>query len=230
MMILPLACLMTACGTVPERSDGPVHQRPPDSALDPTGYAELAPHHVDEVFTEQMAAFRNCGASLPGAFVSGVARIMFLLDEKGRVQKAFTIESDVGSLKVEQCLLTAARFMEFPVPSGSGPARFVRPFPINQAARGMARPQAESWGYAAVRGRRDAIRTCRTQYGYDGPFHLTTYVGGRGRALSAGFHSRQPTPDGFSDCVVGVIEETTFPDVGGAVVKHRLLVEFLPDD
>lgn len=229
--LFALAALLAAgCGVAPDRGDGPVHQRPPDSKLDPSGYAELAPHHVDTVFAEQSAGFDNCNRELPGAFVSGVARLMFLLDPRGRVEQVFVIESDVGSLKVEQCLVTAGRFMEFPVPPSGKRSRFVRSFAINPAAEDMARPMAESWGYAAIRGRRDAIRDCRARYGYDGPFHLTTYVGGRGQALSAGFHARQQTPDDFAHCVVRVVEETTFPDTGGAVVEHRILVEFLPDD
>lgn len=225
-----IACLLAACGVGPQTDNGPVHQRPPDSRLDPSGYAELAPHLVDAVFAEQQAGFSNCGRNLPGAFVGGVARLMFLVDEKGRVDQVYVVESDVGSLDVERCLLTAGRFMEFPVQKGSGKSRFVRAFPINPAARGTVNEQPESWGYPTIRGRRDAIRKCRSEYGYEGPFHLTAFIGGRGRVLSAGFHARQPTPDGFADCVVRVTSETDFPDTSGQVVKYRALVEYLPDD
>lgn len=222
--------LLLGCSAAPADPSGPTHQRPPDSRLDPTGYAELAPHHVDAVFAEQSAGFNTCGRKASGAFVGGVARLMFLLDPRGRVEHVYVAESDVGSLEVERCLLTAARFMEFPVPPKSGRTRFVRAFPVNPAARGTVPEQPEPWAYPTIRGRRDAIRRCRADYGYDGPFHLTAFIGGRGRALSAGFHARHNTPDDFAECVVRVIEETTFPDTGGQVVKYRALVEFLPDD
>lgn len=230
---LPLLCLtalLVGCGTVPNPETGPSHQRPPDSKLDPSGYAELAPHHVDAVFAEQDAGFRNCGRDLPGAFVGGVARLMFLLDTRGRVEQVYVAESDVGSLDVERCLVSAGRFMEFPVPANSGKTRFLRAFPINPAARGTVAERGESWGYPTIRSQRDPIRGCRSEYGYDGPFHLTMFVGGRGRVLSAGFHARNQTPDGFADCVVRVVGETTFPDTAGQVIKYRALVEFLPDD
>ncbi len=230
LVALALLPLLAACGVAPQADDGPVHQRPPDSRLDPDGYAELPPHVVDAVFAEQKAGFSNCGRNLPGAFVGGVARLIFLLDEQGRTEQVYVAESDVGSIDVERCLLTAARFMEFPVPRGSGKTRFVRAFPINPAARGTVTEQPESWGYPTIRGRRDAIRQCRARYRYDGPFHLTTFIGGRGRVLSAGFHARHATPEGFADCVIRVIRETTFPDTGDQVMKYRALVEFLPDD
>lgn len=226
-----LLALLTACGVAPTAENGTAsHQRPPDSKLDPTGYPELAPHHVDAIFAEQQAGFSACGRDAPGAHVGGVARLMFLLEPTGRVEEVFVAESDIGSIDVERCLLTAARFLEFPVPPGSGRTRFIRAFPVNASARNSLSQQPESWGYPTVRGRRDAIRKCRADYGYDGPFHLTMFVGGRGRVLSAGFHARQPTPDGFADCVVRVMGETTFPDTGGQIVKYRALVEFLPDD
>lgn len=225
-----LAALAIGCGVAAHNADGPTHQRPPDSRLDPNGYAEISQEHVDAVFAEQQAGFNVCSRKASGAFVGGVARLMFLLGATGRVEHVYVAESDVGSLDVERCLLTAARFMEFPVPPGSGRTRFIRSFPVNPAARGTVAEQPESWGYPTIRGRRDAIRTCRADYGYDGPFHLTAFIGGRGRALSAGFHARHNTPDGFADCVVRVIDETTFPDTGGQVVKYQALVEYLPDD
>jgi len=228
--VLSICLLLTGCGVAANDHGRPTHQRPPDSRLDPTGYAELAPHHVDAVFAEQEAGFITCGRRAAGSNVGVVARHMVLLGPKGRVEHVYVAESDVGSLEVERCLLTAARFMEFPVPPQSGRTRFVRAFPVNPAARGTVVEKPESWGYPTIRGRRDAIRKCRADYGYDGPFHLTAFVGGRGRALSAGFHARHNTPDGFADCVVRVVDETSFPDTAGQVVKYRALVEFLPDD
>ncbi|MEZ4434339.1 MAG: hypothetical protein R3F65_18195 [bacterium] len=228
-----LALLMTlalGCSASPNTPTGPIHQRPPDSVLDPTGYAELAPQHVDAIFAEQQAGFRNCNDAKPGPYVSGTARLQFLLDARGRVEEVFVTESDIGSRAVEDCLVRTARFLEFPLPPESGPARFVRAFPFNEAAHRVARPVPESWGYTQVRAEREAIRTCRRTYGYEGPFHLTAYIGGRGRVLSAGFHARQQTRDDFADCVLAVIREIRFPDAGSGVVKYRLLIELLPDD
>lgn len=221
---------LAACSASPDSPDGPIHQRPPDSVLDPSGYAELAPHHVDAIFTEQQAGFRNCNDEKPGPYVSGTARLQFLLDERGRVDEVFVTESDIGSRAVEDCLVRTARFLEFPLPQGSGPARFVRAFPFNEAAHRVSRPMPESWGYTQIRARREEIRRCRRTYGYEGPFHLTTYVGGRGKVMSAGFHARQQTADDFADCVLAVVRDTQFPDAGSAIIKYRLLVELLPDD
>lgn len=209
---------------------GAVHQRSPDEAFDPTGYSTLAPQHVDAIFAENAAGLDNCKRRAAGPFVSGIVRLQFVLDERGRTETVFVAESDVGSYKVEDCLLQTARFLEFPVPPGSGRSQFVRAIPINEAARRMTLPQPESWGYTALRARRDAFRGCRSRYGYQGPFHLTLYVGGRGGVLSAGFHARSATPEGFGACVVQVAEETTFPGAGDRIVRYRALIELLADD
>lgn len=229
---LALALLVVGCSASPATDDptGPIHQRPPDAAFDARGYAELAPHHVDAIFAEQQAGFTNCKERQAGPYISGVARLQFLLNAQGRVDEVFVTESDIGSREIEDCLVRSASYLEFPLPPGSGAVRFVRGFPWNPMAARVARLQPESWGYTQIRARRDAIRTCRRTYGYEGPFHITAYIGGRGRVLSSGLHARQKMPDGFADCVTAVVRETIFPDAGAAVVKYRLLVELLPDD
>lgn len=228
-----LCALVVGCSGIqveaPPRP-GAIHQRSPDEAFDPTGYSALAPQHVDAIFAENAAGLDNCKRRAAGPFVSGVVRLQFVLDERGRTETVFVADSDVGSYKVEDCLLQTARFLEFPVPPDSGRTQFVRSIPINEAARRISLPQPESWGYTALRARRDAFRTCRTRYSYQGPFHLTLYVGGRGRVLSAGFHARNITPEGFAACVVQVAEETEFPGAGDRVVRYRALVELLADD
>jgi hypothetical protein len=230
--VVALALLIAGCSASPatDETTGPIHQRPPDAVLDASGYAELAPHHVDAIFAEQQAGFRNCKDQQAGPYVSGVARLQFLLDAQGRVDEVYVAESDIGSREIEACLVRAASYLEFPLPPDSGPVRFLRGFPWNPAAARVARPQPESWGYTQLRDRRDAIRTCRRTYSYEGPFHLTAYIGGRGRVLTSGLHARQKMPDGFAECVTQVVRDTIFPDAGSGVVKYRLLIELLPDD
>lgn len=184
---------------------------------------------VFDVINQQMAGFNNCFGRSEGSFVSGEVQLSFVVAPTGRVSSVHVSESDLGSWKVEDCLVQTGSFLEFPRPEGGGPAKFIFPFTWNERARRLALPVNEAWGYATLRKHRDLIRGCRTTHGFDGPFHLTMYVGPRGNVLATGFHAKSAPSKNFPVCVVQTLAPVRFPDPGARTVKYRALVEDLPD-
>lgn len=235
-----LASLLCACGPAPIRKtpDELEHKPPPDAQPPPPrsdGMAvegllgTLDDEQVFSVVSEQMAGFNNCFSRAEGSFVAGEVQLSFVVAPTGRVASVHVSESDLGSWKVEDCLVQTAGFLEFPRPDGGGPAKFIFPFTWNEPARRLAKPVDEAWAYKTLRANRKIIRDCRATHGFEGPFHLTTYVGPRGTVLSMGFHAKNAPKRTFPACVVQALQQLTFPDPGARTIKYRALVEDLPD-
>ncbi len=236
------ALLLLACGTTPARDgpgeithkpppDDPFRHRPqPDDGMEIEGQqGTLDDEEVSRVIEEQMAGFRNCFRHTAGTFVAGNVLLQFVVAPTGRVQTVWIAESDLGSWPVEDCLLQAARFLEFPRPSGGGPARFAFPFSWNERASRLSSPIGVEWGYEALRGKRVLFDACRERNRFKGAFHLTVYIGRKGQVLSAGFHADHPAGD-FAACAVTALNDVPFPNPGGRIVKYQTLMEDLPDE
>lgn len=189
---------------------------------------QISEFAVQSVMETQMAGFNNCFKHVAGSYVSGEVQLSFKVNTDGRVKEVFVSQSTLGSWPVEDCLVQTARFLEFPPPEG-GPARFIYPFMWNQAGRRLSQTMDASWGYPTLRKNRDTIRACRSTHRFEGPFHVTLYVGARGKVLSAGMHANMDSGDRFPACVVENIEAMTFPDPGSATAKYSILIEDLPD-
>ncbi|MCB9544769.1 MAG: AgmX/PglI C-terminal domain-containing protein [Myxococcales bacterium] len=239
--IMGLALVALAgCGTQGPTPPPPPdfdHRPPPDDPGPGQGgggmeveglLGRLSDYAIQEAIQAQMAGFNNCFQRAGGAFVNGEVQLSFLVGVDGRVREVFVSESSLGSWSIEDCLVQTARFLEFPPPEG-GPARFIFPFLWNDAARRLTRQMDAAWGYETVRGNRKLVRECRATHKVEGSFHITVYVGARGRVLDAGFHSAKPTGDRFPACIVEAVRSMTFPDPGAATYKYALLVEDLPD-
>jgi hypothetical protein len=239
----PLALFLIACGggggqqTV-RKPDPLEHAPPPDSRLEAhddgmtvegtTGVLDDA--DVRAVIDSQMGGFRNCfQQQQSSSYVSGEVLLDFVVRADGRVDRVWVAQSDLGSWRVEDCLVTTAKYLEFPPPQGGGRARFAFPFAWNQAGARLSAPVEQAWGYPTLRAQREAIRACRKAHDFTGPFHLTVYVGRLGRVLAVGFDSATAPDELFPACVAQTVEGLTFPDPGQRTVKYRALVEDFPD-
>jgi hypothetical protein len=216
-----LSFLLVACG-------GGRTTRPADDLAD-ADPAGLDDAQIRQAIDAQAGGFRNCfQQNLNETFVSGDVLLDFVVGKDGRVAQVWVARSDLGAWRVEDCLVSTARFLEFPPPQHGGKARFAFPFTWNQAGAGLAAPIEQAWGYTTLSDQRDAIRRCRQTHKFDGPFNLTVYVGRLGRVLSVGLDSTQPPGDTFPACVAQAVEGLTFPDPGQRIVKYRALVEDFP--
>lgn len=233
-----IAAALAACGPTVNQKPTVEHKPPPDAKDPPPATDGMAVDGLlgtlndDEVFgvmNQHMAGFNNCFDRTEGSFVAGEVQLSFEVAPNGRVASVHVSESDLGSWRVEDCLVQTASFLEFPRPDGGGPARFIFPFSWNEPARRLSKPVDEAWGYETLRANRRLIRDCRAAHRFEGPFHVTMYVGARGRVLSAGFHAKRPPTKEFPACVVQALAPVTFPDPGARTVKYRALIEDLPD-
>ena len=155
--------------------------------------------------------------------------VEFAVDRSGRVENAGVVRSDLGSWKVEDCLIETAGFLAFPRPEG-GKTRFAYTFPGPTVGKRLVRTVDPAWGYPTLRSARRPINDCRRRYQYEGPFHITAYVGPLGEVLDAGFDAKQAPPRELAACVVGVVRGLRFPAGGREVTKYRALIENLDDD
>jgi len=235
-IVLGVVLGLAACGANVDQSNRPrpvsIEHKPPPDERDGTAVSGttgvLDDDEVRTVMHEHMAGFNNCFRHGAGSFVSGKVLLQFVVNQVGRVDQVYVFESDVGSWRIEDCLVQTARYLEFPHPGGGGGARFAFPLSYNEPGRRLSVPVDRAWGYTTLRKNRDPIRRCRNKHHFEGPFNLTIYVGRLGKVLSAGFDSPTQPGDAFPACVVEIVEALRFPNPGQKVVKYRALVEDLP--
>ncbi len=225
---LLVSMFCAACGGEPDRPRRYEHKETPgsDGAGPVTG--RLDPGTIRQVMQQQAAGFNNCFRRNAGSFVSGVARLRFVVGGSGRVEQVWVARADLGSWAIEDCLVQSARFLEFPPPDG-GRARFDFPYRWNEVGDRLAQRVDEGWGYRALVKHRPEIERCRKLHGFDAPFQITAYIGRKGQALSVGMHAETRPADEFVACAVHAVERISFPDPGHRVVKYKALVEDLRD-
>jgi hypothetical protein len=218
-----------ACGPATHKPD--VDHKPPPDAREGTGRFEgrLDAEDVRRVVKAQQAGFDNCFRRATGQFLAGDVYVQFVVGAGGRVQQASVQRSELGSWVVEDCLIETAFFLEFPPPVG-GEATFAYPFAGPTVGRRLTQAVDPAWGYETIRGARKAINRCRSEYGYQGPFHITVYVGPLGVVLDAGFDALDRPKREFPACVHSTVRGLRFPNPGNRTVKYRTIVETLDDD
>ena len=226
--LLICAVFGAGCGGEPEGPRRYEHKVTPGSEGGGPITGALEPGTIRQVMQQQAAGFNNCMRKNAGSFVSGEARLRFVVGQRGRVEQVWVARADLGSWAVEDCLVQSARFLEFPPPQG-GRARFDFPFRWNEVGARLAERVDEGWGYGELVKHRPEVERCRKLHGFDAPFRITAYVGRKGQALSVGMHAETRPSDEFVACAVHAVEAVKFPDPGHRVVKYQALVEDLRD-
>ncbi len=226
---LAAALALSGCGGGGTSARGH-HKPPPDEKPGEGQYAgRLDASDIQRVITQHKAGFNNCLNKGGASYLSGDVIVELAVAETGRVAYAGVARSDLGSWVIEDCLVETAGFLAFPRPQGGG-ARFAYTFPGPTIGRRLVHPMDASWGYRTLRRARKPINDCRRRYDYDGPFHITAYVGAQGQVLDAGFDAKLRPRREFAACVVGVVRGLTFPPGAAGTAKYRALIENLDDD
>jgi hypothetical protein len=120
---------------------------PPPSELIVPGTGELAPEAIATVVTAALPTFRRCyeDALAYAPELWGRLGVRFHVNEKGKTDEAFEVESRFPDERLTLCVLRAARNLVFPTPTG-GDLRFVVPLRFS-SDRSAAAP-VEAVGHA----------------------------------------------------------------------------------
>jgi len=185
-----------------------------DSAMQTAGLTgSLAPSEIGSTLRPREEPFSACFATGAGRLraLGGQIRLNFRIDEGGRVQHVFPVDSTVGHREIEECLLDVAYETHFPRPHG-GQAEFSWFLSFEAADPGRV---PVTWDASRVRRvvvRRSGrvLSRCRPSSS-TATYQVTAYVGRSGRIISAGAAVSDPDAVDGLDCVVEAVSRWRLP-------------------
>jgi hypothetical protein len=149
-------------------------------------------------------------------FLSGNVVLGFRIKRDGTVRTVDLAESNLGSWRVEKCLLDVGRGLRFVEPEG-GEATFTVPLEFQGARGEVLSWEAERLGKRLPTLDKKIEKTCRG-VGRKNRAQVTLYLGRRGKVRSVGF-AGAAVPDDWKDCAEAVISESELIDPRGQLVK-----------
>ena len=230
-LVLGATALSSACGSGPpaktaneEKGEEPRDDGKP--SLDVSSeIGALDEDKVTKTFSTTVKDLQSCldqGAKRV-EFLSGSVAFFLRIDQHGKVAHSHLEESTLGDRETEKCMLGALGRKEWPAPVGglTGLARKSFDFdPPNDV-----RPPTE-WNAGAISSalaeKKGELEKCTR--GSDATFTATMYVSTDGKVLAAGVAPPDEAGEQAVDCLVGVLQGTTFPSPGSwpAKVTFRL--------
>jgi hypothetical protein len=125
-------------------------------------------------------------------YLGGQMKLSFRIDSKGKVKQIILVESDLGSLVVERCVLSELMRAAFPPPRG-GETEFSFPLTFS----GNMEPNW--WGPKKVRRRLRRLERGLEPEKVPPGLMLTFYVDRRGRVVSVGMSADGPIDEALAD-------------------------------
>jgi hypothetical protein len=149
-------------------------------------------------------------------FLSGHVILGFRIKRDGSVKNVDLAESDLGSWKVEKCLLDVSRALQFVEPEG-GEATFTVPLEFQGGRGEVSSWEAERLGKRLPTLDKKIDKACKG-VGRRNRAQVTLYLGRRGKVRSVGFAGAH-VPDEWKDCAEAIISESVLVDPRGQLVK-----------
>jgi len=221
------ATLLSGCGgsePTPKLADeAPEVRERPERPINATSeIGGLNEDEVDAAFKSSLKGLQRCldkGASRV-EFLGGSVSFFLKIDSAGQVSAAYLEESTLGDRATERCMLDTMRKKTWPKPVGGehGLARKSFSFdpPNDVRAPTDWTPADAEPGLKSIS---SALSECKS--GASG-FAATLYVGTDGKVLAAGVTPPDEAGDSAVDCLVGVLEDATFPSPGSWPAKVKL--------
>lgn len=146
-------------------------------------------------------------------FLAGDLRIELRIGEDGRVLSATLPSSSVGDLRLETCVLDAARALSWPRPEGgrTGLASNEMHFPM----KGDREPIPWAADKAQPTLARAPLQPCAAR----GAVEVTVYIDTDGKVIAAGASAPDPERPETAACVVKAIQGLRFPSPGSWPAK-----------
>lgn len=175
---------------------------------------------VNATFEKSLQGLQRCltrGASRV-EFLGGAVSFFLKVGTDGKIQHAHLEASTLGDHATETCMLDVLKRKEWPPPVGGDVGLARKSFDFDPP--NDVRPPTD-WDSENVREaldeKGDAISDCKG--GSRGTFTATMYVDIEGKPLAVGV--TPPDEDGGSavECLVGLLEDTTFPSPGSWPAK-----------
>lgn len=213
--------MFTACG-----GSEPPPQTPQTEAVDDD---EDAVGHIGAMAEiggmpeeETVAAFRGAFGPIQQCFITGARRIEYLggeiavqvrVGQAGKVQAVFAERSSIGDRQTERCMFEALEHADWPAPVGGLVGIAQNSFEFEMTGDVRAPVIIDDFDSAeALAPHLQAIRDCKGSS--TGSFTATVYVDTDGSPLAAGIAAPNADAESKSDCLVGVLEQATFPSPG----------------
>jgi hypothetical protein len=175
---------------------------------------------VEATFKKSLGALQNClnDGSSRVEFLGGSVAFFLKIDARGRIEHAHLESSTLGDRATERCMLKALSRKSWPKPIGGavGLARKSFEFdPPNDVRPPTDWPEEEV--RPTVEKMSGKLRSCKN--GTRGVFRATAYVAADGSVLTASVTPPDEQGEQDVDCLVEVVEQTTFPSPGSWPAK-----------
>ena len=148
-------------------------------------------------------------------FLAGELRLEVRVGEDGKVKHAFLPRSTVGDLRLESCVLEAARGLPWPRPEGglTGIAANDFSFPMKGDREATPWPADRAQSTLASA----ALQPCKN--GLKGAAEVTLYVDTDGKVIAAGASQPDPERPEVASCIVKAVSGLKFPSPGSWPAK-----------
>jgi hypothetical protein len=221
-----LVLLAAGCGGSDEQpvtpTDEPSSTRPrgPQLNMD-ADIGALDEGKVRSTFEKQSKKISSCfekGSSrLP--YMAGEIRFHIRVDQSGKAKSVHAIDSSLGDLETEECMISALESASWPAPEGGREGIAESPFSFDPG--GSTRPPVDiepsTLGKEEAKVR-EVIAGCKSSSGA-GRLKTTIYVEADGKVKAVGVSGEDPASRPAAKCVSDGIRELKLPSPGSYAGK-----------
>ncbi len=210
----------------PPKDNAPTPASAAESMRVESNLGEMDAAQVERVFRQSQADLRRCydDAAKTQHYLGGRMQLKVQVPPSGQPRAVSVVESTLGSLDVERCVVGLIEKMRFPPPKG-GEGELTYPFEC------ASRTPVGNWPSAriaeAIEKKRSALRACtkskstKAKSAGAAAFAATLYIGPGGKATSVGFSADAPLDEKLTRCVAKHLLSVQYDDPLGQMVKVR---------
>jgi len=220
-VLLGLLLLAGASSVAKKPALGHEGAAPADDGMHVEGtIGEMDSKQVEQLFSQHQPAMRRCydEAAESLHYLGGSMQIKVHVATSGQPRAVTIVESNLGSVEVERCIVGIIEKLRFPAPKG-GEGEVSYPF----SAAG--RTPVGTWPAERISGpvekKRGALKGCfgKGKAGPASSLRATLYIGPGGKATSVGFSADAPLFDKLTRCVAKQLLANQYDDPLGQMVK-----------
>lgn len=227
--LLSFVALATGCGgsgeqpqTAADSGDAP---RPSGPSLNMDAeIGALDEGKVRSTFEKQSRQISSCfekGSSrLP--YLAGEIRFHVRVDQGGKAKSVHAIDSSLGDLETEECMIRALEGASWPAPEGGREGIAESPFSFDPG--GSTRPPVDLEPSTLGKDEskvRDVLASCRSSSGA-GRLKATMYLETDGQVKAVGVSGEDPASRAAAKCVADGVRDLKLPSPGSYAGKVTL--------